>query len=76
MCNGLLNLHRKVNPSTPQDEGLGLPFNKLKAPSKAEGFRVDPERRFLPSLKRGAWRRRMGKRNKSDVTLTRNTKKR
>ncbi len=26
----------------------GMPSDKLKAPSKAEGLRVDTERRFLP----------------------------
>jgi len=33
---------------------LGLPFDKLKAPSTAEGLRVDPERRFFtPPSKAG-----------------------
>jgi hypothetical protein len=35
-----------------QDKLLGLPFDKFKAPSKAEGLWVDPERRFpSPSSK-------------------------
>jgi len=38
---------RNVNPSTPRPEVLGLPFEKLKAPSTAEGLRVDPERRLF-----------------------------
>jgi hypothetical protein len=51
-----------VNPSTPQHNPStalrtscwGLPFDKLKAPSKAEGLWVDPERRFLsPPSKAG-----------------------
>jgi hypothetical protein len=41
-----------VNPSTPRPEGRSLPFDKLKAPSTAEGLRVDPERRFFLHLKR------------------------
>jgi hypothetical protein len=36
-----------VNPSTPQHKCWDLPFDKLKAPSRAEGLRVDPEWRFL-----------------------------
>jgi len=35
-----------------------MPFDKLEAPSKAEGLRVDAERRFLRDLKIGVWRRR------------------
>jgi hypothetical protein len=31
---------RDVNPSTPRAEGLGLPFDKLKAPGTAEGLSV------------------------------------
>jgi hypothetical protein len=30
----------------PRSKALGLPFDKLKAPSTAEGLRVDTERRF------------------------------
>jgi hypothetical protein len=40
-------LRQEVNPSTPRPEGLGLPFDKLKAPSKAAGLRVNPERLFI-----------------------------
>jgi hypothetical protein len=40
----------KVNLSTPRAEGRGLPFDKLKALSKAEGLKVNPEPRFLPRL--------------------------
>jgi len=44
----------EVNPSTPRPEGPDLPFDKLKAPSKSEGLRVDPERRFsTPPQKAG-----------------------
>jgi hypothetical protein len=35
-----------VTSSTPGTNGLGLPFDKLKALSAAEGLRVDPERCF------------------------------
>jgi len=37
-----------------------LPFDKLKAPSRAEGLKVHPEPRFPPALKGGASRGRMG----------------
>ena len=37
---------KKVNPSAPQPESWGLPFDQLKAPSIAERLGVDPERRF------------------------------
>jgi hypothetical protein len=41
-----------VNPSTPRHICRGLPFDKLKAPSIAEGLGVDPEWRFpSPPLK-------------------------
>ena len=44
----------KVNPSTSQHKCWGLPFDKLKALSTAEGLRVDPERRFFtPPSKAG-----------------------
>jgi hypothetical protein len=33
----------KVNLSTPRPKGRGLPFDKLKAPSTAEGLEVHPE---------------------------------
>ena len=37
--------------STPRSEVRGMPFDKLKVPSTAEGLRVDTERRFLPRFK-------------------------
>jgi hypothetical protein len=44
----------EVNPSTHHHKCWGLPFDKLKAPSTAEGLRVDPERRFFtPPSKAG-----------------------
>jgi hypothetical protein len=43
-----------VNPSTPHHKCWGLPFDKLKALSTAEGLRVDPERCFfVPPLRAG-----------------------
>jgi hypothetical protein len=43
-----------MNLSTPRPEGQGLPFDKLKAPSNAEGLKVHPEPRpFTQSLKTG-----------------------
>ncbi len=47
-------MRKEVNPSVPRHKCRGLPFDKLKAPSIAEGLRVDPERRFLsPPSKAG-----------------------
>src|SRR5512136_403744 len=43
-----------ANPSTPRSEGLGLPFDKLKAASATERLRADPEWRFFTPLKGGA----------------------
>jgi len=37
---------KEVNPPTPRYKCRGLPFDKLKAPSEAEGLKVDPEWRF------------------------------
>ena len=37
--------------STPRSEARGMPLDKLKAPSIAEGLRIDTERRFLPRFK-------------------------
>ncbi len=42
-----------INPFDSWSEGRGMPFDKLKAPSTAEGLRVDTERRFYPDLKIG-----------------------
>ena len=40
------------DPSTAlRTSARGMPFDKLKAPSKAERLRVDTERRFLPRFK-------------------------
>ena len=52
---GLLHgVWTQVNPSTPRPESQGLPFDKLKTPSTAEGLKGDAEPRLLtPSLKRG-----------------------
>ena len=41
----------KSTHSTPRSEARGMPFDKLKVPSIAEGLRVDTERRFLPRFK-------------------------
>jgi carbon-monoxide dehydrogenase iron sulfur subunit len=38
--------------STPRSKARGMPLDKLKAPSIAEGLRVDTERRFLPRFKK------------------------
>ncbi len=38
----------KSTHSTPRAKARGMPFDKFKAPSTAEGLRVDTERRFLP----------------------------
>jgi energy-coupling factor transport system ATP-binding protein len=45
-------LSQEVNHSTPRPEGRGLPFDRLKAPSTAEGLEVHPERRLQPGLER------------------------
>ena len=43
-----------MNLSALRPEGQGLPFDKLKPLSKAEGLKVHPEPRFItPSLKTG-----------------------
>jgi hypothetical protein len=39
-----------ANLSTPRPEGRALPFDKLKAPSTAEGLKVHPAPRFSPRL--------------------------
>jgi hypothetical protein len=44
--NILLILSEDVNLSAPRYKSGGLPFDKLKAPSTAEGLKVDPECRF------------------------------
>jgi UDP-N-acetylglucosamine 2-epimerase (non-hydrolysing) len=47
-----LGLESLLHPNQPFDslrpEGSDLPFDKLKAPSKAEGLRVDTEQHFSP----------------------------
>ena len=42
---------KKSTHSTPRSRARGMPFDKLKVPSTAEGLRVDTERRFLPRFK-------------------------
>ena len=49
-----------MNLSTPRPKGGGLPFDKLRAPSTAEGLEVHPEPRFLSTLKGEASRGRTG----------------
>ena len=49
-----------VNPSTPRHKCQGLPFDKLKAPSTAEGSGLTLSGALYTALKGGAWRRRMG----------------
>jgi len=42
----------RADPSTVlRTSARGMPFDRLKAPSTAEGLRVDTERRFLPRFK-------------------------
>jgi hypothetical protein len=42
----------RVNHWTPRLKGRGLPFDRLKAPSTAEGLEVYPERRLQPRFER------------------------
>ncbi len=51
---------RRVNSSTPRPEGLGLPFDKLRALNLSKGSGLTLSRAFFPGLKGGGWRRRMG----------------
>jgi hypothetical protein len=55
----------KSTHSTPRSEARGMPFDKLKAPSEAEGLSLPAGRQglilsgaFYPDLKIGSWRRR------------------
>jgi len=38
-------IYRESTHTTPRSEARGMSFDKLKAPSIAEGLRVDTERR-------------------------------
>ncbi|OGP70514.1 MAG: hypothetical protein A2W09_03330 [Deltaproteobacteria bacterium RBG_16_50_11] len=68
------DLGQKSTHSTPRSEARGMPFDKLKAPSKAEGLSLPAGRQglilsgaFYPDLKIGVWRRRTYQRKRETM---------